>query len=675
MNKDYYKKAINEIHASKDLKEKTINKIKEKKSNKIVYIRFISSVAVFALIFSIGIFELNYLKRNNVSDDKKYTMRNNDKIQIAKEKNDLPRFKSMEELKNVLKENYDIKRETMVEDSVQIESSDIKEKNTSKRDYSTTNVQVENVDEADTVKTDGEFIYYVVGNKVIIINAEEMKEISTIEISKEKERFSPREIFIKENKLIVLGNYYEYEENMENSTNKRSYVYYDIATINTTIMAKAIVYDVSDKENLKVIREVCLDGNYINSRMIGDNIYFISTKSVYYYEGIKDEDILPLVKDSLQTKEAKTVNYSDIVYFKDTDYSSYMLVGGFNINNSEPLNIETFWGASSQIYASEKNLYITKTNYSDYRDYYKSKTTIYKFDLNNSQISLKAKGEVEGYLNNQFSMDEYEGKLRVATNIRIKEDTEKNIQNDEEDINAFKQTIDGNRLYVLDEELKEIGRIDNLAKDEKIYAVRFIGKYGYIVTFKQIDPLFVIDLSDPTNPQIKGELKIPGYSAYLHPYDENHIIGIGYNTKDNGYGGITNYNMKMSMFDVSDAENPKEIFNIDIGNSYTYSDILYNHKSLFYKKADNLIGITVGSNGKNTFELFKIDLEKGFEEYGRITGENINGIERTIYIENTLYSLGYKNIISYNLENLQKIKELEIEHSIDEGIYDLYYDE
>ena len=440
-------------------------------------------------------------------------------------------------------------------------------------------------------------------------------------------------------------------------------------------MAKAIVYDVSDKENLKVIREVCLDGNYINSRMIGDNIYFISTKSVYYYEGIKDEDILPLVKDSLQTKEAKTVNYSDIVYFKDTDYNSYMLVGGFNINNSEPLNIETFWGASSQIYASEKNLYITKTNYSDYRDYYKSKTTIYKFDLNNSHISLKAKGEVEGYLNNQFSMDEYEGKLRVATNIRIKEDVEENIENDEEDINTFKQTIDGNRLYVLDEELKEIGRIDNLAKDEKIYAVRFIGKYGYIVTFKQIDPLFVIDLSDPTNPQIKGELKIPGYSAYLHPYDENHIIGIGYNTKDNGYGGITNYNMKMSMFDVSDAENPKEIFNIDIGNSYTYSDILYNHKSLFYKKADNLIGITVGSNGKNTFELFKIDLEKGFEEYGRITGENINSIERTIYIENTLYSLGYKNIISYNLENLEKIKELEIEHSIDEGIYDLYYAE
>lgn len=675
MNKDNYKKAINEVHASKDLKEKTINKIKEKKSNKIVYIRLISSVAVFALIFSIGIFELNYLKRNNISDDNKYTMGNNDKIQIAKEKNDLPRFKSMEELKNVLKENYDIKRETMVEDSVQIESSDIKEKSTSKIDYSTTNIQVENVDEADTVKTDGEFIYYVVGNKVIIINAEEMKEISTIEISKEKERFSPREIFIKENKLIVLGNYYKYEENIENSTAKRSDVYYDIARIKTTTMAKAIVYDVSDKENLKVIREVCLDGNYINSRMIGDNIYFISTKSVYYYEGIKDEDILPLVKDSLETKEAKTVNYSDIVYFKDTDYNSYMLVGGFNINNSEPLNIETFWGASSQIYASEKNLYITKTNYSDYRDYYKSKTTIYKFDLNNSHISLKAKGEVEGYLNNQFSMDEYEGKLRVATNIRIKEEAEENIQNDEEDINTFKQTIDGNRLYVLDEELKEIGRIDNLAKDEKIYAVRFIGKYGYIVTFKQIDPLFVIDLSDPTNPQIKGELKIPGYSAYLHPYDENHIIGIGYNTKDNGYGGITNYNMKMSMFDVSDAENTKEIFNIDIGNSYTYSDILYNHKSLFYKKADNLIGITVGSNGKNTFELFKIDLEKGFEEYGRITGENIHSIERTIYIENTLYSLGYKNIISYNLENLQKIKELEIEHSIDEGIYDLYYAE
>ena len=112
------------------------------------------------------------------------------------------------------------------------------------------------------------------------------------------------------------------------------------------------------------------------------------------------------------------------------------------------------------------------------------------------------------------------------------------------------------------------------AEQEQIYSVRFVGKIGYVVTFKEIDPLFVIDLSDPTNPKVKGKLKIPGYSSYLHPYDENHIIGIGYNTKSNGYGGVTNSNMKMSMFDVSDLENPKELFHIDIGDDYAYSEII-----------------------------------------------------------------------------------------------------
>ncbi|MCX4275311.1 MAG: beta-propeller domain-containing protein, partial [Candidatus Gastranaerophilales bacterium] len=150
--------------------------------------------------------------------------------------------------------------------------------------------------------------------------------------------------------------------------------------------------------------------------------------------------------------------------------------------------------------------------------------------------------------------DEYDGNLRVATTNGYDEESE-------------------NQLYILDENLKEIGKIENLAKGEKIYSVRFIGKIGYIVTFKQIDPLFVIDLSNPTAPVVKGELKIPGYSSYMHPYDETHIIGIGYNTKSNGYGGVTNANMKMSMFDVSDLENPKEMFNINIGEKYASSEI------------------------------------------------------------------------------------------------------
>ena len=221
------------------------------------------------------------------------------------------------------------------------------------------------------------------------------------------------------------------------------------------------------------------------------------------------------------------------------------------------------------------------------------------------------------------------------------------------------ETQYSNRLYILDENLNEVSRIDDLAKDEKIYSVRFIGKIGYIVTFEEVDPLFVIDLSNPQNPEIKGQLKIPGYSSYLHPYDENHLIGIGYNTKSNGHGRITTDNMKMSMFDVSDLENPKEMFNIDIGNGYTHSEILYNHKSLFYKASENLIGFPVTYNNKNEVILFKIDLEKGFEKYAEIFSEKeYYNIQRIIYIKDILYILEYNKIFTYNLNTLEKIGEL-----------------
>jgi len=322
-----------------------------------------------------------------------------------------------------------------------------------------------------------------------------------------------------------------------------------------------------------------------------------------------------------------------------------MLVGGFNINNNDEMNVETFFGASETVYASENNLYLAQTKYDD--NYYERNTEIYKFALDNSQIVLTAKGEIEGYLNNQFSMDEYDGKLRVATTYIISQNLPEESETTDDNVVTVSLAIDvvyGNKLYILDEELKEIGKI------------------GYIVTFKQVDPLFVIDLSDPTNPQVKGELKIPGYSSYLHPYDETHIIGIGYNTKDNGNGGITTDNMKMSMFDVSDVENPTEMFSINIGDSYTYSEILYNHKALFYKKSENLIGFPVSYKGKNKVELFRIDLENGFEKYAEIAAEKqYYNISRVQFIKDTIYTLHYDKIVAYNLKTLEKINELELD--------------
>lgn len=663
-NKDNYRKAIDQIQASRELKEKTMERIQNnRKIRRFQYMRWLAACAVFVLIFSSGLFYLN-------SDNDIGNVSNSNigvETQISKVNNDLPRFKSMDELKSVLEEQYrsttnSTKGDIIFADAMLAETTEsisdmaaseklyANQKEAANEDYSTTNVQVENVDEADIVKTDGKYIYYVTNGLIYIIRADDLKEIVKIDLNTSTEKFSPNEIYVKDDKLVVLGNSYTYQE--ESTTDEKMYA----QRIRTNTMAKAIVLDISNKENPRELRSVALDGYSVNSRMIGDNLYFISNKTPNYYRGVLDDEILPLVKDS--SGEEKVIACTDIAYFENTNSHSFMIVAGFNINDNSEVCTETFFGASSNIYCSENNLYITQVVYKDGYYWGDSNNIIYKFNLKNSQISLQCKGEVKGYLNDQFSMDEYEGNLRIATTAGYDDDST-------------------NQLYILDENLKEISRIENLAKGEKIYAVRFIGKVGYIVTFKQIDPLFVIDLSDPYNPTVKGELKIPGYSSYLHPYDETHIIGIGYNTKSNGYGGVTNSNMKMSMFDVSDLENPKEMFSVDIGGRYASSPVTYNHKALFYNKSRNLIGFPVdlreysASKDRNGFVMFNIDLEDGFIKHGEILQE-INyrtNIDRAIYIGDKLYTLAEMKIVKYDLNTLEKLAEIDLVKEEDDISY------
>ena len=661
MNKDYYKKALDQIHASDELKNSTLEEIRKRKNRKYNFYRYATILVVAIIICTV--YFINF--RN--PDIQKIAKNSNEEIkEVEKIENDLPRFASMEELRNVLENNNSNSRQAksmnqeILDDTVI--TSETQEQTDTSSDYSMTNVQVDGVDEADIVKTDGEFIYYISNQKIYILS-KNLELISTIDnINNEKEKFIPKELYINNDKLIILGNYSKFSTN--NISNKNTEIIdidesqeilTDDVIINSENFAKAMVYDINKKDSPKFIREVGLDGFYINSRMINDNIYFVSSKNILYNNNLKDEEILPYTEDSIRDENKKMISYYDIAYFKDVNTYNYMIVGGFNINNSEEVQTETFFGASDNIYANKENLYITELKIENNMD----KTIIYKFKLGENGIILECKGEVEGYLNNQFSMDEYEGNLRVATTISKNE-----IYYDSTDTTIVMGTNQdvSNKLTILDDNLKEIGKIENMAQDEKIYAVRFIGKIGYIVTFKQTDPLFVIDLSDPTNPIIKGELKIPGYSSYLHPYDDTHIIGIGYNTKENSSGGIVNTNMKISMFDISDLENPREMYTMDIGEEYVYSELEYNHKALFINKDKNLIGFPLTYNGKNSFILIKINLENGFEKYNEITKElnyktNIN---RGIYINSVFYTLAENEIISYDLNTMKEQNKLEL---------------
>lgn len=648
-NKENYKKAMDQVHADENLKRKLWYKMKEKETKRKSFswrqLSTVCSVCV-VMLFVVAF----YLKQDEIENiDKENTQPNTTAIVGQNQNSDLPKFESLEQLKKALKKGDSTRKGFNGIDIAQsVTDTTAKEEKNSETtigDYSKTNTQVKGVDEADIVKTDGNYIYYISNNKIYIIEANSLKVVSKIENEKDNEQFYPRELYINGNNLIALGNKWTYTKTEKNDTEKRRFY----SGVNTKNMAKAIVYDISNKKEPKELRQVELDGDYSNSRMIGNNIYFISQKSAYYYDGLKDDDILPLYRDTAMAVEEKKIECTDIVYFRNTENSSYMLVAGFDITNNEAASVETFFGANDTIYANQNNLYIAQTVYEN--GYFSSKcsSTLYKFNLENSKVQLQCKGEVKGDLNDQFSMDEYDGNLRIATTSESK----------------GKST---NQVYILDKDLKQIGKLENLAKGEQIYSVRFIGKIGYVVTFKEIDPLFVIDLSDPTNPTVKGKLKIPGYSSYLHPYDETHIIGIGYNTKSNGSGGVRNSSMKMSMFDVSDLENPKEIFSTNIGGDYTYSEITSNHKALFYNKDKNLIGFPYtynedrGYKTKNGFVIYKIDLNKGFEKYGEIMKDNdyTESLKRIIYIDNTLYSLSNSKVISYNLKDLKKIDELKL---------------
>ena len=300
-----------------------------------------------------------------------------------------------------------------------------------------------------------------------------------------------------------------------------------------------------------------------------------------------------------------------------------------------------------------------------YYDNLSINTYIYKFKLENGKVEYSDTGSVPGEVLNQFSMDENNGNFRIATT---------NSTN-------WMEETKTNNLYVLDENLKTVGSIENLAKGEKIYSVRFVGNKAYMVTFVQTDPLFVIDLSEPTNPILLGELKIPGYSKYLHPYDENHIIGFGENTETKENGSVITIGMKMALFDVTNPTSPKEMYSIDIGDRGTYSELLYNHKSLLFSKEKNIIAFPISiSEEENNYRsnlkfqgaiVYGLDLENGFTLKGQIAHMQITDgykdydytkqVERIIYINNNLYTLSKGIIKVTNMENMEEVETINLE--------------
>jgi uncharacterized secreted protein with C-terminal beta-propeller domain len=426
-----------------------------------------------------------------------------------------------------------------------------------------------------------------------------------------------------------------------------------------------LIYNIENIEKPVLEREYLFDGNYLSGRVIDDSFYLINNKYLnlgYRYYDNKDIDIpLPYYTDVLNYEDYK-FGYDEIKYFPNYIDTRYMYIIGIDLNDtkSKP-DVDVYLGGTDTIYVSKENLYAAVADYSynyivrpleEFSPEYTTSTVIYKFELKDGKIGTAVQGEVPGTIINQFSMDEHNNTFRIATTT-----------------GDMWRNTSKNNVYILDEDLKVLGKLEGLAEGERIYSTRFAGDRMYMVTFRQVDPLFVIDTSNPRAPELKGMLKIPGYSTYLHMVDENHILGFGYDTEVNQWGGTVNGGLKISMFDVSNVNKPKETFTEIIGKSGTYSELLYNHKALMFSLNKGLMAFPVNRTAENYKSDFSgayvynvsndsISLkntithkESEFDSYG-------DNIKRIIYIGDYLYTFSENKMQIHGINTNKKVNEL-----------------
>lgn len=503
-------------------------------------------------------------------------------------------------------------------------------KDTASLTYSKTNVQVENVDEADIIKNDGKYIYTASSNsenKISIYkpDGKKVKLMSQIEYNNvdddENEAFIS-DIYIYNNYLIAQS--YSYDENSWEYTN-------------------IDIYSLADIKKPKKIYSFSQQGSYVSSRITNGKLLVVSNRYISSDLCKTDEDYLP--KTKINSAE-KSLSPKDICIVNDSNSESFLIVSEIDILSKENTVVsKAIAGAGINIYCNENNLYIANSIWDDQNQAHRLKdispilkfnTEIYKIDIT-SGIKFTAKATVSGAVNNQFSMDEYAGNFRIATTA------------------SDEKSNDINKLYVFDSSLKKLGEIEGFAKGESIQAVRFSGNTAYVITYENTDPLFVIDLSNPQEPKIKGSVKISGFSTNLIPISSNQLLGIGY--ADDNTNPYTD-GIKFVLFDVSNPQKPtvldsKVIHNATSEAQDNHRAILVNGKSSFvipYEDVNFENGYTVNLKaGSIAFEVKdnKINISKKYA-----TKVLSGDIVRSTIFDNAVYTFnGGEYVNSFSLEN------------------------
>ena len=377
--------------------------------------------------------------------------------------------------------------------------------------HSETYLQVEDVDEADIVKTDGKYIYYVTKDKeVVILSAKNGKTEKLSVIGNSGVENYIQDIYLKGDTLVTVGQFYKDDAERPDSG--------------------IVVYDISDRRKPKAVSDFSQSGDILTSRMVGNYVYIVTND--YVQRGGR---FVPMCGSS---DSYSPLPASDIKCVPDPKTASYIVLSAVDISSGKQSAscTKAVFGASNEIYCNDHALYSASNEWD--QESGNEYTRIARAKLDGADVSFDATTRVRGQVNDQFSMDEKDGYFRIATTSR-------------------RAGMDVNNLFILDKALKETGKVTGFARNESIKAVRFMGEKAYVITYQAIDPLFVIDLADPADPRIEGEVKIDGFSTLLVPLGGGRLLGIGHATGDNGYGGEYASGLKLALFDISDPSAPK----------------------------------------------------------------------------------------------------------------------
>jgi len=514
------------------------------------------------------------------------------------------------------------------------------------RDYSETNTQVDGVDEADIVKTDGDYIYLLSGSELVIAHAWPAPEMHVE--SRTTFEGTPIEQYLNGDRLTVISQSYQYDGQIKPWLGGPMRIAGGFWPGPSTTETRVSVFDVTDRSAPDMLSETIFDGSYVSSRSINDRMYLVTQDTF----GLPQPEIIPVDPDAEPLPDAKPLpdaeplpdavllagdlrwmppiwedDGSGYVYESQESYldriagqvlmlglpQQVVLDGDGNVLSSGPVSEATdiFMPLAkddtnlltvsvldvatdtpgptdstsvpgnyvTEIYASREALYLLNPEWR-WDAVGGPSTSIMKFDFTKEGVELGGVGEVPGRVLNQFSVDEYDGYLRVATTINWGRES-------------------ANAIYVLEDmgdTLEEVGKVDGLAPGEQIYSARFMGERAFLVTFRLVDPLFAVDMSDPTDPQVAGELKISGFSNYLHPVGEDYILGIGFDADPETGRQL---GLQVSLFDVSDLDNPvlADRYSLDT-ERWVGSEATFDHRAVGYYPEQGILAIPV-SNGSN----------------------------------------------------------------------------